>query len=70
MSKTIDNNRRFLARLVYSKQSFTVEEILREYKANRGNAIIDGFESIRGYLRGLEEYGALRSEGGRYVVVE
>jgi hypothetical protein len=70
MCKEIEDNRRLLSKLVFSKKSFTADEIIHDYKAQRGNAIIDGFESVRGFLRGLEDNGSLRLERGKYVVVD
>jgi len=70
MCKAIEDNRRLLSKLVFSKRSFTAEEIIRDYKAERGNTIIDGFESVRSFLRGLEDSGSLRSESGKYVVID
>lgn len=68
MCETFDNNRRLISKLVYTKRRFTAEDIITAYKSERGNAIIDGFETIRGFLRGLEEHGALKVEHGQYVV--
>lgn len=68
MCKAIEDNRRLVSNLIYTRRTFTAEEIIQAYKAIRGNAIVDGFESIRGFIRGLEEMGALRQEGGKYVV--
>lgn len=70
MCNPIDDNRKFLSQIIFRKNSFTAREIIDEYKASRGNAIIDGSESIRGFLRGLEENGSLRSYQGRYVVIK
>lgn len=67
---TCQENRKLLSGIVYGKKKrFTAEEIIAEYKAIQGNAIIDGLESIRGFLRGLVELGGLRPDGGGYVVV-
>ncbi len=68
MCKQFDDNRRLVSKLVYSRRQFTVEEIIAAYRNERGNAIIDGFETIRSFIRGLEEHGALRMEHGKYVV--
>lgn len=70
MCKSIDDNRKLLAHIVFNKSSFTASEIIQEYKAKKGHAIIDGLETVRGFLRGLEENGALKSQQGRYVVLK
>lgn len=63
-------NRALLSGLVFEKRHFTIEAIIAAYKAIRGNAIIDGSETIRGFLKGLEELGTLRFQAGEYHVVE
>lgn len=69
MCKQVDDNRKILSKIVFSKQSFTADEIINEYRAKQGNVIIDGLESVRDFLKSLEENGALTSQRGRYVVL-
>ncbi len=69
MSTTPAENRRRLARLIYSKASpFTTEEILTELRALQGNVIIDGCESVRSFIKGLVEYGGLVPVGNKWRV--
>ena len=70
MINTIDDNRTFLRYLVFSAPNFTVEQIVSEYTKNRGDAIIDGLESIPGFIEGLEEDGSLEWSNGQYHVVK
>lgn len=67
---TIEENRKLISRLVYSKTKFTIQEIIDEYKAACGHTIIDGLQSIRSWIRGIEEFGKLRREGEYYVFIE
>ena len=68
MCKEFENNRKLLARLIYSKKTFTLERIVDGYKARKGNLIIDGQETIHGFITGFVEMGTLQDEGGRYRV--
>lgn len=68
MCKEFEKNRSLLASLVYSKKTFTANDIAREYKAHTGTLIIDGRETIREFIMGLVEMGTLEEEGGHFRV--
>ena len=63
-------NRFLLGSIVYEQQAtFTADQIVVEYTKRKGDAIVDGLESIRGFLKSLEESGALKRDLKGYVVV-
>lgn len=69
MNTTPAGNRRRLSRIVLGKSvPFTVEEIIDEFRAIQGNVIIDGRESVRSFIKGLEEYGGLIPVGRKWQV--
>jgi hypothetical protein len=68
MCEEIEENRRTLARLIRSHDSFTERELADEYKRARGTYGVDGYRGVIGHLRLLREYGQLRFRNGRYIV--
>lgn len=75
MSKTSEINRRVLVSLIQERgrgaDGFSMGEIIEAYRDRRHNAIIDGQETIRGYVIGLTDFGILRRHGpDRYVVAD
>lgn len=67
----IDERRRILSGIVYSKtEPFTAQEIIDEYRRKMGHCIVDGYESVRDFLRGLESYGGLKCQHGIYTVLQ
>lgn len=66
MCTEFEENRKFLADLLFSKERFTIEEIEREYKEAKGTFVVDGQLTIRGYIKHLRDMGILESVGLHY----
>jgi hypothetical protein len=67
MCKRFDENRRKLASLVLSKKAaFTTQGIIDEFMKTNGDILIDGNQTIGGYIRLLREDGILRYKNGKY----
>lgn len=65
------SNRKLLSGIVYSKKkSFYAKEIEDEYRYHRKNLVVDGAETIRGFLNGLVELNVLKRVGIKYEVIE
>lgn len=66
---TSEYNLVLLANIIYSKKgSFTVRQIMAEYKEKKGDLYIDLLESVPGFIDGLVELGMLSNDAGVYRV--
>ncbi len=63
----IERNSQRLANLIFSKDEFTKEEIVEEFRQDRnGDIVIDGQQNVSGYLDDLRQLGLLRFRNGRF----
>jgi lauroyl/myristoyl acyltransferase len=66
----IENREKFID-LVFSSHSFTMDQIVEEFRKQQdGDILIDGTQSIPELLEELRENGALRYSKGKYLVTE
>ena len=64
---SIERNRRRLANLIFSKDEFTEEELVEEFRQDRnGDIIIDGQQNVSGYLDDLRQLGIIIYRNGRF----
>ena len=69
MCDRFNHNRAKLTKLIYKTKSFEKKQIIDKFsKAQHGDIVIDGCQTIADYLEQLTEYGALRYESGKYHV--
>lgn len=68
MSIILSDNHRTLCNIIYSRDSFTANEVLREYRIARKSEIVDISTNVTTHLNILVEFGAIRKSGNRYIV--
>lgn len=68
MSTILSENHRTLCNIIYSRDSFTANEVLREYRKARKSDIVDISTNVKSYLDILVEFGAIRKSGNKYIV--
>jgi hypothetical protein len=67
MCDRFKQNRERFADLVYSTKVFTAKGIIKKFKVRQhGDIVIDGCQTIGGYLRMLCEDEVLECNNGRY----
>lgn len=73
MSRTFSENRKQLADLIYSMNSFTEPALINEYLSshqNEDSPAIGGIQTIKEYLNDLTQIGVLNFASGWYTVAE
>jgi hypothetical protein len=66
-TELVDRRRRLLTRLINSRDSFTVEELEKDYAGQNGGSLqVQIFRNVRRCLKDLRENNGLRYISGRY----
>jgi hypothetical protein len=68
MNTRIIENQKALAKIIYSRDSFTAHEVAVEYKKARHSNVVDFSTTVAAHLDILVEFGAIRQSGARYIV--
>jgi len=68
MNTSVIENQKALAKIIYSRDSFTSREVVAAYRKVRHSNVVDFSTTVAGYLNLLVEFGAIRQSGGRYIV--
>ncbi len=68
MNARIIENQKALAKIIYSRNSFTAREVTIAYKKIRHSNVVDFSTTVGAYLDILVEFGAIRQSGQRYIV--
>ncbi len=68
MNTRIIENQKALAKIIYSRDSFTAREVVVAYKRARHSNVVDFSTTVNAYLDLLVEFGAIRQSGERYIV--
>jgi hypothetical protein len=70
MCAELDNNRRILGDIIYSKRKpFTETKIITEFKRKTGSKLVDARLGVQGYLKYLRGLGVLELHGIHYTVL-
>jgi hypothetical protein len=69
MCKEFVENRKVLAQIIWDAGEFMPSEIEAKYVQVRPDGVVDGFTTVRGYIKGLEECDILKRKGLRYRVI-